>query len=439
MKLLRFDPYTSLQEASKDTSSSATISIAQFYEIVKTYDKSFFENPRAVGRAEREKEIKAKAEFSKAMDVLEQNKGKETNQPEYSRGSPPKEKVIMTDKFTHDNRSIEQLLDDYERQKQEIQSRSLDEISTEEDLSLLPAEDQKLLSDYDADKELLRETLKALDFTKSSTVQLLYMDSRDGVYKEGCDELRVSSLMDSKSDYAKAVVTLTGGFDKRMMDVLEAQRTEPYHSETMSLNEYRATVNAPLADADIKSAIAEEIGGGNVMKDKTVADLADEIKLAKELREQHNIRDENIIDDTASAVLSAEENGTLHVLSVRYYDNTAEQEKEPVEIVESNDGYVMNTSEKITAENNKELSDIHNVENVNEVRHEPKETTNSGADVRANVKLESARDIGTKEQAEIDAGYGTDADIEIAARTSEAYEARTDRAVSKQKSRGEER
>lgn len=344
------------------------------------------------------------------------------------------------DKFASDSRSINQMLDDYEAQKEAVLARDLDEISTDDDYDRLSPEDRQLLSDYADSRELLGETLKALDFAKTSTMQFLYTDYYKYGYREGWDELRISSLMFEPEDYAKAITTLTGGSDKRMQDVLESLRTEPYHSDIMPLNEYRATVSAAPANAVIRKAIAAEIGDGNIMDDRTVADLSNVIASTKELRDKFHIHDDNLIDDTLSAVFSENELDRLYVLDVERYERSAQKERNPVEIVESNDGYVMNTSEKVTAENSREISETHNLENGNEIRHElPRETTNSAADIRANVKLETARDIGTKEQSEIDAGFGTDTDIETAARTSEAYETQTDRANNQQKKQETER
>lgn len=59
----------------------AIISIAQLYEIVKTYDPYYYENPNAIGRAEREAEIKqhstylqAVEEYEKVLPSLSENK-----------------------------------------------------------------------------------------------------------------------------------------------------------------------------------------------------------------------------------------------------------------------------------------------------------------------------------------------------------------------------
>lgn len=64
-----FSPTTSNESVTADTSIGVTtITIPQLYDVVKTYDRSFYENPTAPGRPEREAEIKAQTEYKDAMD-----------------------------------------------------------------------------------------------------------------------------------------------------------------------------------------------------------------------------------------------------------------------------------------------------------------------------------------------------------------------------------
>ena len=61
-----------INDVDKGTRTSVTtITIPQLYNLVKTYDKSFYENPTAIGRPEREAEIKAQAEFENAKALYE--------------------------------------------------------------------------------------------------------------------------------------------------------------------------------------------------------------------------------------------------------------------------------------------------------------------------------------------------------------------------------
>ena len=57
----------------------------------------------------------------------------------------------------------------------------------------------------------------------------------------------------------------------------------------------------------------------------------------------------------------------------------------------------------------------------------PRETTSDISAVRGNVKLEQANAVGSKEKAQVDAGRGTDYDIDKLADQSENYESQSDR------------
>lgn len=71
VKLLGGQAHAIPQNASTDTSTGVIkISIPQLYNLVKSYDEYFYENFRAVGRSDREAEIKAQNEFEKAMEIL---------------------------------------------------------------------------------------------------------------------------------------------------------------------------------------------------------------------------------------------------------------------------------------------------------------------------------------------------------------------------------
>ncbi len=67
-----FDPAVTTASNGEDTSTSVTtISIPQLYEIVKTHDPSFFENPTAIGRDAREAELYTQAEYQDALIAFE--------------------------------------------------------------------------------------------------------------------------------------------------------------------------------------------------------------------------------------------------------------------------------------------------------------------------------------------------------------------------------
>ena len=67
-----FSPTSAVENDNADTSTSVTtISIPQLYELVKTYDKNFFENPLAFGRTEREEEITLHAAAEDAIHTYQ--------------------------------------------------------------------------------------------------------------------------------------------------------------------------------------------------------------------------------------------------------------------------------------------------------------------------------------------------------------------------------
>lgn len=83
-----FSPAVGINSDDKDTSISVTtITIPQLYNLVKTYDKNFFENPKAVGRSERLDEIERQEEFQNALTELEEAKVKQDVSPENVRSS----------------------------------------------------------------------------------------------------------------------------------------------------------------------------------------------------------------------------------------------------------------------------------------------------------------------------------------------------------------
>lgn len=370
----------------------------------------------------------------------------------------------MTDNFTYeDHRSIQEMLDDHERLRQEIDKRSLEEIVLSKDYSELSDSDLKIVKDYSGSKFFLSAARKALDFTKSSTMEVLDDNPNSNM------DIKCATLFNNEQEYAEAMVTLTGGFDERMMKALEDTRTEPFHSVFMPKNEYDATVQAPLENRVVKEAIAKEMGDGNIMQERTVSDLVDVIMYTRDIEDEYYINNENVIDETLSAFFHENENGGLNVIDIDRYEDHIREEQErqrqneisaqqaaelyqngyrhtdeeriqkefmytaaqaaalcimlqayeenglnekaillaekeikdkeiPVQIVESSDGFVMNTDKEITAENFKDFSQ--KVENGNEVIHNevPSETTIDTAEVRGKVKYEQNDDIGTVEK-----------------------------------------
>lgn len=281
--------------------------------------------------------------------------------------------------YRSDNRSLQQLLDDYEAQEKAVKEKALDEITNEDDYERLSAGDKQLLDNYNANKGLLVEAKMALDFVATSTI-----------FTPNGNEPCVQMLMDSKTDYAHAVATLTGGFDKRMGTILETV------DNSKSFD--RSYANVPLTDKTISGIIKDEMKGG-VLETATVGDLAEVISVTRGIRDTLRIKDDKIVDDTNEVLIH--DKGRLNAF---VFIDSDEQERENIkfveavesEVVESNDGYALNTS-KQTAGNEKAIGEKVNAKNEVVHNEAPRATTTDTSKVGGNVKLEEAKDKGTED------------------------------------------
>lgn len=168
-------------------------------------------------------------------------------------------------------------------------------------------EDLEICHEYAKSQYFFTTVRRVLDFTKTST----------GVFAEFSSngDIKCASLFNSVQEYAKAVVTLTGGFNKRMSEEIEETRTAPFRSSFMQKDEYDSSVNAPLDCGVAKKAIMEEIGNSDIMNERTVSDVVDMIYHIMEIEYEYNIapETENVIEDTTTVVVNENNNGRLNV------------------------------------------------------------------------------------------------------------------------------
>lgn len=325
---------------------------------------------------------------------------------------PNEEQAIKEENCFNDSMTMEQMLGRYSELEGKIRHINYDKISDS---------DREVLKEYADIKTLITDMSHSVDFLSNSTAIMIENDG----------SIAIRSMI-SKEDYVKNLAVLTNEFDKDFIRAIQAEqyKAAPYdeHSERLRItNAVRESVTSTaVISLAIENQDNNEITVGEVKK--TLEDTA-------KLMLENGITKENVFEETAERFNQMCNENKLKFIGAVEKSNVEKEEK-PVTIVESNDGYVMNISEKITAENSKEFSNKNNIENVNEIRHDmPKETTNNIADVRPNIKLEQVNDIGSKEKAEIDSGYGTDNDIEIAVRTSGVYESQTDNADTKRRNK----
>lgn len=124
------------------------------------------------------------------------------------------------DMFTlNDERTIQEMLDDYDKLKEEVALLPSD-VPKEE----LTEKQSQLLDDYEQNCDFLNHARNALDFTRASTVNIVTGDAREG-------NTQVQSLYKDADEYSEAVTTLTAGFDDRLSEAMESTRETPVYKE----------------------------------------------------------------------------------------------------------------------------------------------------------------------------------------------------------------
>lgn len=298
------------------------------------------------------------------------------------------------DKFTlADERTIQEMLAEYEQKKEQI---ALIHAAMEAELS---EQQEQVINSYEEDREFLSDVRKSLDFTKASTVNVAVGDLMNG-------ETQVQSLYQNSDEYAEIVTSLTAGFDADFQREVEATREIPVYKEIdTNVTQFNSIVNAPLSNPEISELIDKKSPekSADVL---TVGELVAITDYTQELFREYDIREDSVLKDTMGELQLNIEQGKAYVLSEEKSEfsiddrNVEHEDDKPVEFTESSDGYVMNTSEVITAENYHQVSD--KIENENEVVHTepPRYTTNDLSEVGGNVELEEFDELGTIEEAQ---------------------------------------
>lgn len=216
----------------------------------------------------------------------------------------------MNKNFTvTDTRTIEEMLDDYQQQKEKYQEL-LSVHDNAPDYQALDNIEKNVYDNYFKSHHFLEETCYALDFAQNSTLVLTSTD-RDSNLVTRC-----SSLMNDPIEYAQTVVTLTGGFNENMMSILDDIRPEILKTNLMTDAEHSASIDAALSVPVVSMAIKDEIGAGDVLKTKSVSDMVTVIRNTLEYRTEYDISDINITNDTLKSYFEAEKSNLLHDFSI---------------------------------------------------------------------------------------------------------------------------
>lgn len=294
----------------------------------------------------------------------------------------------------------------------EIQVLSYDVLSPD----FPTAEERQILAEYAEVKSFITDIAHSIDFTAGSTAMVF---TEDGIKPMG---------MLTAKQYAENMADLTDGNNKGFINAI---RYIQYRD--VPLDEH-------LSRAETINNVAERLNESTAVLDgannhgRTIGEVKEALVRVENQMKEFGISKENAYEETDLKLMEMQKSGQLIEIAGRQNEN----EEKPVGIIESIDGYVMNTSEVITTEKSTEFALENNVVNGNEVYHNmPNETTNNSANVRPNIQLEQADDIGSKELAEVASGYGTDSDIERLAQKSEVYETQSDKPVKSKKKQTE--
>ncbi len=291
----------------------------------------------------------------------------------------------------NENMSLATLLEEYEAQKRQAEQINREEASEQE---------QAMLAEYEANKELLARASASLDYVKNSTSVIAVGDPTQFNDK-------VVTLLPDLEFYCESAVVLTGGFDEKLQDALAEARG--YNAPNPMLEDF---INAPLAVDEVKNGIDVYTASiapdadKSLLEQISVGDMLMVVDNVEKEMQEHNIDKNNVIEATRQELKSANYLGISKTVVEINRDregvldkeqNKETKDREPVTAVISNDGYVMNTSEEVTMENVAEYDQI--AENGNEMRDNgtPRETTTDPAEVGGKVKLEQANDRGTIE------------------------------------------
>jgi hypothetical protein len=310
----------------------------------------------------------------------------------------------MEENFTYnDMRTIGEMLDDYNTLQVQVEEKNLAEISTSEDYESLSLDDKQLLDEYTDNRDFLVRVRDSLDFAHAST--MVREVEGDGEVERQC-----VSLYENKFDYANSMLLLTAGFDSEMSDAIKSVRDESFESSLMDYRTYKSLTQAAKFEPEIQETMSQIVGDNVVKDDFSVADLLEAVENTENVMAVNEINKDRLIDSTIEVNMDNEENGTLNVITSRilayekdYENEKSEKEAEPVEVVESNDGYVMAATER-TEENAYKFDEIVREEggSASEVKHNgvPLETTTDASRVGGKIRLEEADDIGTIEYEE---------------------------------------
>lgn len=279
-------------------------------------------------------------------------------------------------------------------------------------------EDERLLEDVEKKQEYVNTLAKAQNFAINST----------SIYIGGKSEMEMGVCTHfSAENYKETYSALTNGYDAKTIYDVQTLRSDVDAEKPLS--DFLSSKDKTRAD-EIESLVvmtaytkAIEHAAQDYHKDLpayeepahdvTIRQTVPAIRAAQKTAESFgfdmksddfNDKISNGFEDSKKTLLpSAPYLGMVEDYQKEEKEAAvkAMKEAEPVVVVESNDGYVMNMSER-TADNAKQIDElVRDNGSGKEVVHEeaPRETTTDRSKVGGNVKYETVKEEGTKDVA----------------------------------------
>lgn len=210
------------------------------------------------------------------------------------------------DMFTkNDSRSMRAMLDDFDRLDDRFREKGYDWEQVKDNYGGLAPDEQKFIKEYSRYMAFFDHMRDALDFVKTSTaVQKKYDENGELCYVCG-------SLMANVDEYAYNTVTLTGGLNDEIDDLLEWSRTYVRPIEGMTYEAYTDRIKEPLSQISVNLAINKCMCGDDVMDSITVSEIVKVIDYIMRQCGLLGISRDNLINDTLRAFKKADEQGRL--------------------------------------------------------------------------------------------------------------------------------
>lgn len=210
------------------------------------------------------------------------------------------------DMFTkNDSRSMRAMLDDFNRLDDRFREKGYDWEQVKDNYGGFATDEQEFIKEYSRYMAFFDDMRDALDFVKTSTaVQKKYDETGEPCYVCG-------SLMANVDEYAYNLVTLTGGLNDEIDDLLEWTRTYVRPIEGMTYEAYTDRIKAPLSQISVNLAINKCTGDKDMMDAVTVSEIVKAVDCIMRQCGLLGISRDDLVNDTLRAFDKAAKEGRL--------------------------------------------------------------------------------------------------------------------------------